>query len=270
MATIEELMAQGFDAETAKLLAEASSVDSGGSLPFPVLKFSYDNEDILIDEGVKKGNIISNYKVDKKQLVMKEAGIDHGNAIEFVVVASVYQNTHFDTQTNSMDVVTDIFYSSFDSPKTIDKKSGLTIKELKASGLKVKFTNILLLLVKEDKDWKPYVHYMHGTNYHNFYSQLDEAGIKTVTLGHTYKVKSKKVPTNFNPAWVFDVQKATPRTPEEVVKSVPEVSSAMKAFNTWVKATNSGEVAKPSTIPTTPAPAGQDVEIDINEDEIPF
>ena len=270
MATKEELMAQGFDAETAALLAEASAAGTGGSLPFPVMKFSYDNEDVLIEDGVKKGNFITGYQIDKKTLTIKEKGTDHGNALEFMVVASVFQNTHFDTQTGSTDVATDIFYSSFESPKTVDKKSGLTVKELKDSGVKVKFTNILLLLVKEGEDWKPYINYCHGTNYHNLYAQLEESGIKTITLGHTFKVKSKKVPTNFQPAWVFDIQKATPRTPEEVVDSVPVVSAAMKEFNTWVKATNAGEVTKPSAIPTTPAPAGEDIVVDINEADIPF
>ena len=269
MATVEELQAQGFDLETAKLLAEANS-EGGGGLPFPVLKFSYDNEDILIEAGVKKGNLTSGYKVDKQALVIKEEGIDHGNTAELVVVASVFQNTHYDIQTKSMDVVTDIFYSSFDSPKTIDKKSGLTIRELKDSGIKVKFTNILLLLKKEGKEWKPFIHYMHGVNYNNFYTQLDEFGIKNAALGHTFKVKTKKVATNFNPAWILDIQSATPRTPEEVSKSIPDVSAALKEFNVWVKATNAGEAPKPSAIPTTPAPAGEDVEIEINEDEIPF
>ena len=271
MATQEELMAQGFDAETAQLLAEAQSDGSGGSLPFPVMKFSYDQEDILIDEGVKKGNIISGYKIDKATLTMKEAGTDHGNKVEFVVVASVFQNSHYDIQTTSTDVITDIFYSPFDSAKMVDKKSGMTIKAIKDAGGKVKFTNILLLLVKEGKEWKPYIHYMHGTNYHNFYVQLDEAGVKDLALNYVIKAETKRVPTTHQPAWVFDVQSATERTADAKVKAIPEVSAAMKEFNAWVKASNSGEVAKPrEVVETTEVGAGQNPEIDINEDEIPF
>ena len=271
MATVEEYIAQGFDVETSELLAQASAPDTGGSLPFPVLKFSYDNEDILIEKGVKKGNLISGWQVDKQALAVKEEGVDHGATAELVVVASVFQNSHYDIQTKSTDVVTDIFYSSFDSPKMIDKKSGKTIKALKDAGQDIKFNNIMLILMKEDKEWKPYIHYMHGVNYNNFYSQLDELGIKTVTLGHTFKTKTKKVATQFNPAWVLDIVKATPRTPNEVAASISDVSTAMKAFNTWVKATNAGEVAKPTNIPTEDAPKNaEDVEIDINEDDIPF
>lgn len=271
MATIEELMAQGFDQETAALLAEASATDTGGTLPYPVMKFSYDQEDVLINEGVKKGNLISGFQVDKATLTMKEAGTDHGNKMEFIVVASVFQNSHFDIQTKSTDVVTDIFYSVFDSPKTIDKKSGKTIKAIKDSGVKVKFNNILLLLVKKGKTWEPYIHYMHGTNYNHFYSQLGELGIKNITLGHTYSVESKRVPTDHQPAWVLDLKKATERTPDSIVKLVPEVSSAMKDFNAWVKATNAGEVTKPrDVVETSTAPTGEDVEVEINEDEIPF
>ena len=268
--TIEELMAAGYDESTATLLAQASAQSTGGTLPFPVLKFSYDGEDILINEGVKKGNFISGYQVDKKTLTIKESGTDHGNKLEFIVVASVFQNSHFDIQTGSTDVVTDIFYSVFDSPKTIDKKSGRTIKDLKDSGMKIKFNNILLLLVKDGKEWKPYIHYCHGVSYNKFYGQLEELGIKQVTLGHTFKVESLRVPTDFNPAWTLNIKSAKERTPDEIVKSVPEVSAAMKEFNTWVKATNAGEVAKPSSIPTTPVPAGEDIVVDIDEGSIPF
>ena len=267
--TIEELMAQGYDKETAELLAQASGGDSKGSLPFPVLKFSYDQEDVLIGEGVKKGNFISGYVVDKQQLVVKEKGDDWGNSLEFVIVASVYQNSHYDTDTRSTDVITDIFYSSYESRQTVDKKSGLTIGELKDAGKKIKFNNILLLLVKQGKEFIPYVHYMHGTNYHAFTAKLEDLGVKSPVLGYTFKVKSKKVPTNFQPAWIMDIVSAEPRAAKDVMASVPAVSAAMKEFNAWIESSNKAEISKPdSAEDTTPVP--DNVEVDIDEDEIPF
>ncbi len=272
MATKEELMAQGFDEATAELLAKSSGNSGGGGLPFPVLKFSYDQQDILTEAGVKKGSFIAGWKIDNKKLEIAEEGENLEDSVEFYIVASVYQCNHFDTQTRSTDIQTDIFFSPYDTPKMIDKKSGLTIKQLKEAGKKVVFNNILLLMVKTKDGYKPYLHYMHGTNYHQWNSQLAELGISSdqVTLKTNFKVKTKKVPTDYQPAWVMEIQKATPRKPDEISKGIPEVSKVIKEFNAWVDSNNKGETVAAKNEAVTATEVNGAAEIEIDPDSIPF
>lgn len=272
MATKEELIAQGFDAETAALLAKTAGTTGGGGLPFPVLKFSYDQKDILVELGVKKGSLIANWKIDNKKLEVSEEGENLGEKAEFYVVASVYQANHFDTQTRSTDIQTDIFFSAFDTPKMIDKKSGLTIKELKEAGKKVVFNNIILMMVKTKDGYKPYLHYLHGTNYYKWGEQLADLGIgqDEIVLKKNFHIKTKKVPTDFQPAWIFEITKTTDRSPDDMAASIKEVSEAIKKFNEWVKETNSGNVASDKNSEVSAVDANGAPEIDIDPDEIPF
>jgi YesN/AraC family two-component response regulator len=254
------------------MLAKTSGTTSGGGLPFPVMKFNYDQKDILIDLGIKKGTLIAGWKIDNQKLEVSEEGETLGESIEFFVVASVYQCNHYDTQTRTTDIQTDIFFSPYDTPKMIDKKSGLTIKQLKDAKKKVTFNNILLLMVKTKEGYKPYMHFVHGTNYHQWNAQLAELGVSSdaVTLQTNFKVKTKKVPTDFQPAWVLEIQKATQRTPEEISKGIAEVSKVIKEFNAWVDSTNTGETVAAKN----EAASAQDVEgtpeIDIDPENIPF
>jgi hypothetical protein len=201
-----------------------------------------------------------------------EEGETIGETAEFYVVASVYQCNHYDTQTRSTDIQTDIFFSPYDTPKMIDKKSGLTIKQLKESGKKVTFNNILLFMVKTKEGYKPYMHFMHGTNYHHWNSQLAELGVSpdAITLQTNFKVKTKKVPTDFQPAWVLEIQKATPRKPEEISAGILEVSKVIKEFNTWVTATNAGESAAAKNNAVSAQEVNGTPEIDVDPESLPF
>jgi len=273
MATKEELMAQGFDEATAELLAKTSGTQSGGGMPFPVLKFNYDQKEVLVDKGIKKGEFIAGWKIDNKKLEVVEEGEVLPNPMDFYVVASVYQCNHYDTQTRSTDIQTDIFYSPYDTPKMVDKKSGLTIKALKEAGKKVVFNNILLLMVKTEDGYKPYLHYMHGTNYHKWSEQIGEAGVDpdAITLRTNFTVKPKKVPTDFQPAWVMELVSFSERTPKEISDSVKEVAEVIKKFNKWVESTNAGESIAEKNKMVAGSTAAQGVpEVDIDEDEMPF
>lgn len=272
MATKEELMAQGFDEATAELLAKTAGTSGGGGLPFPVLKINYDPKDILIDHGLKKGELIAGWKIDNRKLEVTEEGETLGSKAEFYVVASVYQCNHYDTQTRSTDVQTDIFFSAYDTPNMVDKKSGLTIKQLKESGKKVVFNNIILMMVKTKDGYKPYLHYLHGTNYYKWGEQLAELGVgqDEVVLRTNFKVNTKKIPTDFQPAWIFEVKEAKARTPEEIQKSVPEVSEVIKKFNQWVEATNKGETTTAKNEAASATEANGAPEIDVDPDNIPF
>jgi len=268
--TYEELIASGFDNETAKTLSETSGSSDTGGLSAPMLKLNYDTKDILIDEGIKKGNFIAGWKIDNQTLSIKEKGEDLGNELEFIVVSSVYQCDHFDITTGSTSIITDIFYSSYDTRKMVDKKSGKTIGELKDAGQKVKFNNILLLLVKTKDGYKPYIHYMHGVSYSYWSKALTEENIDNQTLQYNFKVKSKKVATAYQPAWVLDLVSAKKRTAKEIQESIPVVSEAIKDFNKWIKATNSGSSIADSNKAAGAVGQTADIEIDISDSEIPF
>ena len=273
MATQEELIAQGFDAQTAALLAKTSALATGGGMPFPVIKFNYDQKDILVDLGIKKGAFIANWKIDNKKLEVTEEGETFKDPMDFYIVASVFQCNHYDTQTRTTDVQTDIYFSSYDTPKMVDKKTGMTIKALKEGGKKITFNNILLLMVKTNDGYKPYIHYMHGTNYHKWGESLAELGIAvdSIILRTNFTVSPKKIPTDFQPAWVMDIKGTSTRTPDAMSKSIAEVSDAIKKFNTWVDSVNSGESIQDKNAkvagatPTTNVP-----EVDVSEDDIPF
>jgi hypothetical protein len=197
--TVAELMAMGFDKETAEQLVKAQGAGGGAGLPFPTLKINYDTKDVLSDYGVKKGEFIAGWKIDSKTLTVVEEGEVLKQPIEFFVVASAYQKSHFDTASKSTTHITDIYFDPFSTKKQIDRKTGKTVEEVESElGKKLKFNNILLLMVKTKEGWKPYIHYMHGTNYYRFGEQLQEFNVDrdNMTLKYLFKVKSKKVPTD--------------------------------------------------------------------------
>jgi len=238
--TVEELVALGYDEETAKAIIESASNTGGAAVPFPVLKFNYDQQDILSDYGIKKGTLIAGWEIDNKNLTVKSEGEVLGEEIEFFIPVMAYQYSKYDTKTKKIVIITDIFTNAFDGKKMIDKKSGKTIGQLKEEGVEgITYNNILLMMVKTKDGLKPYAHYLHGVNYYEFYKQLREKfGIEKPTLMHTIKAKIKKVPTDFQPAWIFEIVDVKNRTPEELAKTAAEVGDAIKKWNAWIEANN--------------------------------
>ncbi len=272
--TYEELLAIGYDEETAKALAETSGGGKGSSLPFPVLKLNYDTKDILIEKGVKKGELIAGWVIDNKKLQVTEEGEVLKQPLEFFIISSVYQQSHFDIKSGSTDIITDIYFDPFQSKKMIDKKSGRTIGELKEEGKEVKFNNILLLMVKKGKNWEPYVHYLHGVNYVNFGNQCEELGVSedARVMKTLFKVKSKKVPTNYNPAWIFEIVDVKERDVKDIASTVKPVSEAIKKFTKWIDESNAGGAVSPEEAEQPKAPSktsteevDDDVEVNFSE-----
>jgi hypothetical protein len=270
--TKEELMAMGFDSETADQLVKTQGGGSGGGLPYPTLKLNYDAKDILADAGVKKGEIISGWKTDSNTLSVVEEGVILKQPLKFFVVASVFQKSHYNTTTKSTEHITNIYYDAGDSKKQIDQKSKKTVEYVEGVILKdkMKFNNILLLMViGDDGSLTPYIHYMHGTNYYQFGEQLDENGIdrNSITLQHTFTVKSKKVPTDFNPAWIFSIQKIEPRTMADIGLASKETAEAIKKFNKWIENSNSGstgisEEEVEASVPADVVAPEEDIDVD--------
>jgi hypothetical protein len=267
--TVEEMIALGFDRETAEQLAKTNASNSGGGLPFDTLKFNYDTKDILADAGIKKGEFISGYKINSKELKIEEEGKVLPQPLQFVVISSVYQKSVFDAKTNSTIHTTDIYYDVFNSKKQIDKKTKRTVEELEKAGVEFKFNNILLLLVKIDGEFVPMIHYMHGVNYSEFNRQLEELGIdkSSIPLNYEFTVESVKIPTDFNPAWAFKIVEARKRDLPEIAGNVGVTSEAIKKFTKWIDSVNSGEtvnVNEEGEVASETTPKKEEAEVEIN------
>lgn len=271
----EELIALGFDDATAKAMARTSESEAGGTgLPAPQVKFNYDKEEILIDAGVKKGTLISGWQVDRKKLTIKEEGEVLGDEVDMIIVGSVFQNSKFDTQTDKVTILSNIFFSSYDNKKSYDllSKTRKKITDYKSEGEdKITFNNILSVIINVNGEWKPYIMYLHGTAYFEFNKQLDELGISRANLAHGYKlkVKTRKQATKFQPAWVLDIVDAKVRPVSELVEMKDITSPVVNKFNEWIDKVNAGDTEIPTSESSTSSGANsQDDEEE--EDEVNF
>jgi hypothetical protein len=134
--------------------------------------------------------------------------------------------------------ITEIFTNPYDARKVREKKTGLTVGELKDQGEQLKFNNILLVLVKEGKEWNPYLMYLRGTNYAYWTKQLEENGYdaKSIGLKAIIKADTKKVPTDAGiPAWVLDIKEIKPLETKDLIALKDIVAPAIKEFDKWVR-----------------------------------
>jgi len=273
--TVEQLMAMGYDRATAEVLAAQTEETSGG-LPFSVVKFNYDQKDILVDLGVKKGNLISGWELDTKNFSVKTEGEDLGNELEFYIVSRVYQYSMFNAN-GELEVQSNLFSSAYDAKKAYDLKTGVKIEQLKAQGKKLTFNQITLMMIKRGNEFKPYIMYMHGTMLYKFNEDLAEKGIKNPVMKYVFKVKSKKVPTKFQPAWVFEILDIKERTEKDLIADVKVLPGIIKQWNDWVESVdtqdeNTNTCNAKNDIPTGKVTAvyNEQVEEDLGDEEIPF
>ena len=260
--SLEYLLALGFDEETAKGLLQSTGGNSNNVDSFKKLSMNY--SDIITDSAnVKKGNFVAGFVEDKKTLSLKEVGVDYGNKIEFFVAGIVYQVSKFDVATSSVVFSTPIFFSPFDTKTMRDKKTGITVEEYRNSGKDATFNQIMLLMVKTDDSYEPYLHYMHGTNYNKWKEQLEALEVSDYVLKYNFKVESEKVPTNYSPAWCFKITEATAREVADIAASVKEVSEAVKKFNKWITSFNNNTTTQSASQPPKPT-------TDMEDDEIAF
>jgi len=269
--TVEDLVALGFDKETAEKMTKYAGTSEGGGIFAPILSFNYDKDDVLGDTGVaKKGEFISGYKINRSTLTLEEEGINLGNEIEFIVFASVYQYSAYDNVKNTTSVASNIFTSVYDSKKAVDLKSGKLITELMKTNDKIKFANILGILVKTEDGWKPFAFYSRGTNYFELNSQLEALGIDPKEIANSYRftVTSKKVPTKGNPAWVMDLKSADKLTIKDLMANREVIAENIKKFDTWVTSVNSVNKTQPSTTASTDAEEA--VTEEMEDDDIAF
>jgi len=280
------LIAGGMDEAMARKIA--SEGESGKSkMPFDVIKINYDKEDVLIDLGVKKGAFISGYQIDKSTLSVKQEGKIFNQPMEVVVASVTHQASTYDPSKGGYKYVTPFFDDAFDTPKIVEFKTGKTIgqlrKEVPAQDKPV-FNTVLLLLVKEGKEYTPYIMYLRGKNLFEFNQQLKDEGfdkINKVKIVKTMKWKTKKVPTKATPAWVIDLVD---------IKQNPDIKpnssfmntliEATKEFDAWKESFNAENAQKNSVASTTTNNvtennndvASQEPDIDVNDidEEPPF
>jgi hypothetical protein len=264
--TLEELLAQGFDEETARKLLENNQGGESGGLPFDVIKMNYDKEDILSEVGVKKGEFITGWKINKTNFSIEQEGKVFKQPLEFIILGQAYQYSAYDPATKGFKYATPLFRSIFEGKKVRDKKTGKTVAELKEAGEKLTFNNILLVLVKEGKEWKPYLMYLRGVNYMEWQKQLEERGIdpKNAALRYIFKVKTKKVPTSAGiPAWVFDLVDVKEVELSELRDIIMANKGALDKFDKWVKSSN--EDMPESQTQTTVQNSDEDIDADIED-----
>jgi hypothetical protein len=253
--TVEELIALGFDKETAEKMLKYSGNEGGGGIFAPILSFNYDKDDVLGDSGVaKKGDFITGYKINRSTLTLEEEGTNYGSEIEFIVFASAYQYSAYDNTKNTSSVASNIFLSSFDAKKAVDMKSGKPISELQKTNDKIKFANILGLLVKTPDGWVPHAFYSRGANSYELNKQLEAEGIDSRDLPNAYrlKVRSKKIPTKGTPAWIMDVRSCDKLTITDLLENKDVIAENINKFDSWVRSVNTVN-AQPSSDSSAPA-----------------
>lgn len=266
--TKEEFIAMGYDEATAEALTKPEGGVGGG---FPFKKLSMNYSDILTDEaGVKKGNFVAGWKEDKKTLSVKEEGIDLGRELEVIFLSEVYQVSCFDTVTNSNIFQTALYSDPYTTKSQKDKKSGITVEAWKASGKKATFDQIMLVVAKKpsDTEWAPYLMYLHGTNYHQWRTQLEDLDlVEGIRVQYKFTLAPKKVATDYQPAWCYEIKAHEKRDGNSIMETVKVTADALKEFNRWVEQSNS-RGSSDANIASTPTTKASDIEVD--EDDIAF
>jgi len=263
----------------------ASQGESGGSsMPFDVIKINYDKDDVLIDLGVKKGEFISGYKIDKANLAVKQEGKVFKQPMEVVIASVTYQHSTYNQGKGGYKYVTPFFDNLRDSLKIVECKTGKTVKQLKSELTgpdKLVFNTILLLLVKEGKEYNPYIMYIRGTNLYEFNQQLEDKGytdVNKVKITKVMKWKTKKVPTKASPAWVInivDIQQNNDIKPNSNFMNA--LIEATKKFDEWKEAFNKENAQKSNAVvqnniaPQSSETITQEPDIEVDDtEEVPF
>ncbi len=225
--TYDELLAMGLSEDEARAIAvNTESVGTGGGLPFPQLKINYDS-----DAGVA-GSFVFDVKKDK------EGTIDSVGAclesVEFIPVAFKCQYSKFDSTTNKS-AVSSTIVSTRDAKQAIDLKSGLPIAKLKESDDKIKYSKVMVGLLKNGTEYSPFLMYISGAALYAFNEAVPEdAAVRNkVKIGGTVKGKKGSV-TFYTPK---DIE-VVGLTDKEVMTNIKKVAEVSKKFNDWVAQVN--------------------------------
>jgi hypothetical protein len=256
----EELAAMGLSEEEINEILQASGDNvGGGGLPHKLLKVSY-------DEDCAKGNWI--YDPIKNEEGFVEEFEDFGKSIDMIVFSNMAQYSKFDSTVNNTTVLSNIF-SPFQAKSAIDSKTGELISKLKRTDEDIKWSNILVGLVRKtgSKDaWEPFMMYARGSvgyGMNNLFQKADkQSGGKYTHIFTLPITKAKQGSITYFP---LDEKKASfvELSDKEKATYAKESIAIVKPFNDWVKQVNSKGVDTPSK-----PQASVETEESIDEDDL--
>ena len=237
--TYEELVASGVSPEEARLIAKHTGGEqTSGGLPFDVVKINYDKDDVLINEGVKKGEIITGWEIDKKTLEVKKQGKVFKQPVKMRIIAVGYQYSAYDISKNGYSHITPVFTNIMEGKEVVETKTGEKVGDLKEKGVKLTFNQILLVTIEEDGKENPYLIYLRGVNYMKFWEQVKELiGDAHLPLKYYIYVKTRKEVTNGRAVWVYDIEKIEPLSSAELQLKIRETIPLIKKWDEWVAST---------------------------------
>jgi hypothetical protein len=234
--TYNELIAMGLSEDEAKAIAtNTENQGGGGGLPFPQLKINYDTE------VGKAGQFVFDVKKDKDGNIESVGGVY--DSIEFIPVAFRCQHSKYD-QASNKSVVSSNILPTRESKSCVDLKSGILISKLKETDDKIKYSKIMVGILKDGKENKPFLMYLSGSALAAFNDGMPEDAVvkNKVKVGGTTKGKKGSV-TYYTPS-DFEV---VPLSDKDVMANIKQVAEVSKKFNDWVAQVNGAGTAPKSS-----------------------
>jgi len=230
--TVEELIAAGYSLEEAQAIV---GENNGGGIGLPIAKFTY--SEALADNGIPKGTFTSGFKDDKVNIT--EQGIIYGSEGQFFVMDVAHQITSFDENQGKVVFKTPIYRDVYSSNRQVCSITGLTASQYKDQGNKVTYYDIYLIMLKTTTmtEFTPVVIYLKGVAKMHLQECLKKLKIdRNLKITSMFTFKNIKVATKYNPAWVMDVTKVTPRSQADLVATVDITREPLRKFLDWTNA----------------------------------
>jgi len=230
---IDKGMSEDAAVETAKLYMEAKSEETvkKATLPFPTLSFNSKEPQL---NGFNKFVSKPVYSEDGKEKIRYDEVL--GDEIECIIVHSNTQCGMFKQFKTTIEpkYTKKINHIELESGLKLDeycKKNNISLDN-------VDYTNIYLMLVKVDGEYKPYIHYATSSRSMEISNSLKdyEYGIVELKIGLTTK------PSKFGTYMTFEVRGKRNLTKAEIetiridcIKSIAEFKKYVNEFNNQVK-----------------------------------
>jgi len=254
--TKEQLQALGLNEQQIEAILGAATANSKtGGLPFPLLKINFD-----MDFGKVGAWAYNPQKDDDGTITGYEKIYDPTIKVRFL--KSMYQYSKYDSAEGKPTITSNIFELK-DAKKAYDLKTGTLISQLKDMDDGIKFQRILLGVIEDGDERKPFILYAKGS----FLFELNDILRKfpnDAHLTHILELGTKKNKKGtvvwFTPTLVNSEE----LDQAEFLKRVKEDAELISKFNEWVEQVNSGGENDNSTTQT------QVDDMEEDEDNIEF
>jgi hypothetical protein len=255
--TYEQLKVLNLTDEQIKaILGAAESTSSGNGLPFPLLKINFDAD--LGKLGVWGYNPI---KGDEGVTGYEKI---YDPTIKVRFLKSVAQYSKFDTAENRATVTSNIFALK-DAKKAYDLKTGVAISQLKEMDDDIKYQRILLGVIIDGEEEKPFIMYAKGA----FLYTLNEILRKYPNEGHLthiFELKTKKKKRGSVTYFEVEAVNVEELSQEDFIKNIKKDAETISEFDKWVESVNNN-VSDSETLNKINK---QVEEVDEDEDNIKF